>query len=50
VEVWVVSGAGSWVLGGEVGSLGEFVEGGLVGAGCGTQARRNWWIGVGEFG
>lgn len=36
VGVWIVFELGSWVSGGEVGSLGEFVEGGLVCAGCGA--------------
>lgn len=30
--------------------VGEFVEGGLVGAGCGAQPRRPGWTGIGHLG
>lgn len=50
VGVWVASGRWCRESGCEVGVVGEFAEGGLVGAGCGAQPRRCGWVWVGEFG
>lgn len=50
VGVWVASGKWCSGSGCEVGVVGELAEGSLVGAGCGAQAGRRGWVGVGEFG
>ena len=50
VRVESVSWGGFSVSGCEVGLLGEFVEGGLVGAGCGTQSGWRGRVWVGDLG